>query len=289
MDRPTNLVMSLDARHAAGLYLDLLKKCVTRYVFEDGSAPFVPTEHGSELKKALKSAFCRLLRARGLELRRTVGFDRNARLHGRDRPAAAETMIGLKRLDNLQQCIASVVDDDVPGDLVETGVWRGGAAIFMRGALAAYGDQTRKVWCADSFRGLPPPDPSRYSAARDLDWHNNSYLEVSLEQVQRNFDRYGLLDDRVKFLVGWFKDTLPAAPIERLALMRLDGDMYESTMDALQALYGRLSPGGYVIVDDYGLRDDACRRAVHDFRRMHGISDAILDIDGWGAYWRRGA
>jgi hypothetical protein len=84
---------------------------------------------------------------------------------------------------------------------------------------------------------------------------------------------------------GWFRDTLPRLPIERLAIMRLDGDLYESTMDALVNLYPRLSIGGYVIIDDYNL--ECCQQAVHDFRRQHSINDEIVHIDGAGVYWKR--
>jgi hypothetical protein len=103
--------------------------------------------------------------------------------------------------------------------------------------------------------------------------------------VKRNFERYDLLDDQVRFLQGWFSETLPKAPIERLAVLRLDGDLYESTTDALVNLYDRLSPGGYVIVDDFCI--PACRQAVHDFRQTRGIQDEIIQIDWTGVYWRR--
>jgi hypothetical protein len=109
-------------------------------------------------------------------------------------------------------------------------------------------------------------------------------LVVSLDEVQANFARYGLLDEQVRFLPGWFRDTLATAPIERLAVLRLDGDMYESTIVALRALYPRLSRGGFVIVDDYAL--DRCRQAVNDFRAEEGIEDRIVPIDGTGVYWR---
>lgn len=108
-----------------------------------------------------------------------------------------------------------------------------------------------------------------------------------MEAVQSNFERFKLLDDHVKFLIGWFKDTLPTAPIKKLAVLRLDGDMYESTMDALNALYHKVSPGGFIIVDDYGLPEDTCRNAIHDFRRSHDSNEPIIDIDGWGVYWRK--
>jgi len=164
-------------------------------------------------------------------------------------------------------------------------VWRGGSVIFMRAILAAYADPSRNVWVADSFQGLPPPDPQYAADAGDV-FHGFETLAVSLEEVRANFARYGLLDDRVKFLKGWFKDTLAGAPIERLALARLDGDMYESTMDALRPLYPRLSVGGYLIVDDYGIVP-GCKQAVDEYRGEHGITEPIVDIDGWGVYWRR--
>jgi O-methyltransferase len=114
-----------------------------------------------------------------------------------------------------------------------------------------------------------------------------AWLACSQEQVEENFRRYRLLDGQVRFLKGWFKDTLPNAPVGRLAILRLDGDMYESTIQALDALYDKLSPGGFVIVDDYHLQP--CAQAIHDFREARGIGDEIRDIDGMGAYWRRGS
>jgi O-methyltransferase len=156
----------------------------------------------------------------------------------------------------------------------------------MRAILQAHGDASRRVWVADSFQGLPPPDPAKYPADEGDTHHTHADLAVSLEQVRSHFERYGLLDDRVRFLKGWFKDTLPAAPIERLAVARLDGDMYESTMDALKSLYPKLSPGGYLIVDDFGYAE-ACRQAVHDYRGAHGITEEIVTIDWTGSYWRK--
>jgi O-methyltransferase len=111
-------------------------------------------------------------------------------------------------------------------------------------------------------------------------------LAVSIDEVRRNFQRYGMLDNQLKFLVGWFKDTLPRAPISRLSILRLDGDMYQSTMESLDNLYGRLSCNGYVIVDDYAL--PGCRQAVHDFRARHNILEPILKTeDGVAGFWKK--
>ena len=215
-------------------------------------------------------------------------FDERARAEGRDWPARAHTMIGLKRLANLRMCVETILDDGIPGDLIETGVWRGGATILMRAILKGRGVTDRLVWVADSFAGLPAPDIARYPNDEGITLHKFPQLAVPMERVQENFRRYGLLDDQVKFLKGWFRDTLSTAPIERLAILRLDGDLYESTTQALDALYHKVSVGGFVIVDDYG-NVEACRQAVHDFHARHGITDPIQPIDWGGVYWRRTA
>jgi O-methyltransferase len=220
--------------------------------------------------------------------RRLSEFDAAARAAGKDWPRCAHTMIGEARLDNLRFCVEDVLRNQVPGDLIETGVWRGGATIFMRGVLEAHGVTDRKVYVADSFQGLPRPDAALYPADAGDIYHAYEDLKVTMEQVQENFRRYGLLDDQVHFLKGWFAETLPSAPFERLAVARLDGDMYSSTIDALRSLYPKLSVGGYLIVDDYGAVA-ACRKAVEDFRAEHGIRDAIVPIDWTGVYWQRRA
>jgi O-methyltransferase len=197
-----------------------------------------------------------------------------------------DTMIGSYRLDNLHDCIRQVLHERVPGDLIEAGVWRGGATIFMRAALAAYGDLDRRVWVADSFQGLPAPDPSRYPADATVDISQASMLAVDEEAVRRNFVRYGMLDDRVVFVPGWFRESLPDVPIDQLAVLRIDADLYQSTIEALDALYERVSDGGFVIIDDYGAIE-ACRAAVEDFRRTHAVDDELVRVDHTGVFWRK--
>ena len=197
----------------------------------------------------------------------------------------AHTMVGRKRLENIENCLATIKKDNVPGDVAETGAWRGGASIFMKGCLTAWGMRDRVVWVADSFEGLPVPSLPEDSG-HDFSVTKEPILAISLEEVQENFRRYDLLDDNVKFLKGWFRDTLHVAPIRKLALLRLDGDLYESTMDALKALYDKVSPGGFVIVDDFN-DFEPCRTAVLEFRDQHGIEDPIQTIDWTGAFWRK--
>jgi len=205
----------------------------------------------------------------------------------------AVTMLPLCRLDNLWACVEEVMREKIPGDLIETGVWRGGATIFMRGLLRAYGDQDRTVWVADSFEGLPEPDVRRFPKEAALYrgptiQQGYKRMAATLDEVRANFEAYGLLDQRVRFLKGWFRDSLPNAPVKKLALMRLDGDYYESTMDALVNLYDKLSVGGIVIIDDYG--EDIwtnCRQAVEEFRERRGIRDPIIAVDSKCYWWRR--
>jgi O-methyltransferase len=191
-------------------------------------------------------------------------------------------------LQNLEDCISTIVREDISGDIIETGVWRGGACIFMVAALRAFGDDSRVVWMADSFQGLPQPS-GKYEA--DLDgpqfWRFPE-LAVGEADVVANFERYGLWDPkRVRILKGWFEDTLPTAPVTELALLRLDGDMYESTLCSLNSLYPRLQPGGFCIVDDYG-SVPACQQAVEDYRKSHDVTDEVMWVDKECVYWRRG-
>jgi hypothetical protein len=247
----------------ADLYLDLLKRSLTNTIFERE-----PDIDDDEFR-----------------------FTMNCATHYVNSDAVS--MITLARFDNIKNCVESILRNGIPGDLIETGVWRGGATIFMRGALKAYGVTDRVVWAADSFEGLPVPDAEKFPLEAKVQsgpvmqkvYHN---LAVGLEEVKRNFAAYGLMDDQVKFLKGWFRDSLPMAPLGTLSLIRLDGDFYESTRDALQSLYDRLSIGGYVIIDDYGQDSwTYCRKAVDEFRSERHIEDPLIAVDSTCYYWQR--
>ncbi len=205
---------------------------------------------------------------------------------GKGWPERAHTMIGLRRLDNIQYCIERILDDNIDGDLIETGVWRGGATIFMRGVLQVY-NSTKKVFVADSFEGLPKPNPEKYPADEGDKHYTFKRLSVRKKEVKQNFRAYGLLDDQVIFIPGFFRETLPTAPIEKLSVLRLDGDMYESTWDSLINLYNKLETGGFIIIDDWGLL--SCQSAVCDFREAHSINDVMENTDEPrnGVFWRK--
>ena len=215
------------------------------------------------------------------------GYRDGYREQGWDWPSKAPSMIGAKRMDNLRGECERVIKAGIPGDFMETGVWRGGACIMMRAVLKAYQVADRRVIAADSYAG-PPLPTAGIAADAGADFHTYKEFAVPLDDVKAAFARYGLLDEQVVFLEGLFKDTLPMAPVEQLALLRLDADMYESTMDGLVNLYPKLSPGGTLIVDDYFLFE-AQRKAVDEFRATHGITDPIIQIDHFGGYWIKDA
>ncbi len=246
---------------ARGLYLDLLERTVSNWIYAD---------------------------ARN-QLGQILPFDEARRREGRDIPVQAHTMIGLRRLRHLRALAEDALLRRVEGDFVETGVWRGGACILLAGVLKAHADSVRHVVVADSFEGLPPPDP-RYSkdALSKFDFHLRPELAVGLEEVRGNFERYDLLSEQVVFLKGFFRDTLPGYPLGPIAVLRLDGDLYSSTMDALEHLYDRVSPGGYVIIDDYGVVIDA-RRATLDFRISREITAPMIAVDGDAIFWQKPA
>jgi hypothetical protein len=195
-------------------------------------------------------------------------------------------MLLKNQLANLRRLVESTLSEGVPGDYIETGVWRGGACILVRAILAARGVTDRRVFVADSFEGLPRPNAKQYPADRASKLFSFGELAISEDEVRRNFAAYGLEDEQVVFVKGWFKDSLPKLKEQRFALIRLDGDLYESTMDALDNLYDRLSAGGYVVVDDYGVMQ-GCRRAVHDFLAGRGLTPEIVATDASEVWWRK--
>lgn len=173
------------------LYLDLLKKSLTFLLWPEPPRPISLLDPRPWYRQAFVAALLWVTERLGLQLARVTEIPEAARAGGRIWPVYAHTMIGRRRLDSLQACIEAVLRDAVPGDLIETGVWRGGASIFMRGVLAAAEVTDRKVFVADSFQGLPAPKPGLYAADRGDEHHRMKYLAVSLSEVRANFERYG--------------------------------------------------------------------------------------------------
>ncbi len=246
------------------LYLDVLKRVLTDTLFDE------EMDHEDPDKARFIREFT----------------DRYMRGH-------ATTMLPMIRLDHLEDVVATIVREKIPGDFIEAGVWRGGACIFMRALLAVHEDTNRRVWVADSFSGLPEPDKEKYpreGIAHESQTMTEDYdfMAATADQVRANFERFGLNDSQVVFLEGWFNERLPTAPIETLSLLRLDGVYYDSTMPVLESLYPKVAPGGFIIIDDYG--EDMwsyCSHAVKDYRRQHNIEEEITAVDSKCVWWRK--
>ncbi|MCC5024717.1 MAG: hypothetical protein J6386_18845 [Candidatus Synoicihabitans palmerolidicus] len=204
--------------------LALFKKVLIGSLYDESAWTFVSNELPDpkvswliQLKQRALAKFWQILARRGLYLLRPLPYDEDLRVNGTDWPLIGYSMIGAKRLDQLQIAVETVLDENVPGDFIETGVWRGGSCMLIKQLLNLANVSDRSVWLADSFSGLPPPKDQ--FDGKDIS--DIAFLAVSEAQVRQNFARFDLLDDQVKFLKGWFFDTLPDAPIDQIAVLRL--------------------------------------------------------------------
>jgi O-methyltransferase len=272
--------------NSSQMYIDLLKKVLIDYPRIQYDEYKTLHSYTPNWRMNLLIRLDNIFRLRNFAICKRVEPVEADRIVGKDWPIYADTMIGLKRLDNIDYCLNKIIDDNIPGDVIETGVWRGGATILMKAILKARNITDKTVWVADSFEGLPKPNAKKYDADAGDKHHTFRELAISKEIVENNFKKYGLLDDKVKFLKGWFKDTLPTAPIKQLSLIRLDGDMYESTMDGITNLYPKLAKGGFLLVDDFGGLE-GCRKAIMDYRAANNITEEIKTVDWTGVYWRK--
>jgi hypothetical protein len=272
-----------------GRYLGLLKCALVNLVYAEDALRLDTALYGGLGEDEL--AFQRLLRDVRYErpdaYAEVTATKRDGSVDAYWGARLAHTMIGISGLDNLERCAHRVFSDGVAGDFLEAGVCHGGASIFMRALQVAYGEDDRLTWLADTFAGVPPPV---HAVDRDhnldLTEERLPWMAASIGAVRDNFETYDLLSDRVRFLQGLFADTLPDAPVERLAILRIDGDLYESTRDALDALYDRVSDGGYVIVDDYGALEP-CRLAVDEFLAERGEDVEMNHVDHTRVCWRK--
>jgi hypothetical protein len=223
------------------------------------------------------------------ELRNWLEIRRLSRLFDRVRPL---TMLDDLALIDLVHVLRTVIEEDVPGDLVECGAWRGGAAFLLASQLKQAGVSDRKVWLLDSFEGLPPPQEIDGDAALAYSRNTDSpgYYDncrASLEEVQASADELGLgaLTTLVK---GWFEDTLPAtsASIGPIALLHIDADWYSSVRSCLDHLYDHVSDGGFVIFDDYGVWD-GCAVAVHEFLSSRQLPHRLETTKTGQAFFRK--
>jgi hypothetical protein len=201
------------------------------------------------------------------------------------------TMTSAERILALCQAIRYLVQNQIAGDLVECGVWRGGSVMAALRTLKLMNDVERRVWLYDTFEGMSPP------TARDVDHQgktadellredrpddpNSIWCRSSLAEVRKNVAGCGYPAAKLRYVVGPVEQTLPKEKPDRIALLRLDTDWYESTRVELHELFPRLVPGGVLLIDDYG-HWQGCRRAVDEFFREHGICMLLHRIDYTG-------
>lgn len=270
---------------AGAAYLELLRRCVTRDLIEEPySAPRPPA---SGIKRFLFGAAGRALASRGLAIVRHDETSAEDRAEGRGWPAQAETMMGLIRMELLQKCLVDVVSRGVEGDFFEAGCWRGGGVIFMLGVLKALGDSSRRVWAADSFRGYPEPTANSFEVDRHL-FQRGDYFSVSRALLEANVRKYGLWDERLRILEGWFSESIPRAPIEKLSFLRIDVDGYEGVRDALTLLYPKLSTSGYVLIED--VRQPGAKRAMEELFASLGRREEVREVEQkypCAVYWQK--
>jgi len=236
-------------------YLELIKRAVTNYAYLGGDSAFENFRCVNHYD--LKNAQWKI-----------------------DPVSKPLSLLTKNQLDLIEKIAVALEQRKVPGDFIEAGIWRGGAVILMRALIDAYEMQGRRVFAADSFAGIP-----RNVKGRDdpVDLWKDRWI-APLDEVRHNIARFGLLDDRVVFVPGFFADSLKTLSGERFSLVRLDSDSYDSVETSLEYLYPLLSRGGVIILDDWHL--DGCKAAVADYRKRYGIDDKIYVFDG-NAYWTK--
>lgn len=209
-----------------------------------------------------------------------VPFQASLRENGNDWPLVGHTMVGHVRLRNVKDLLHDVIAKKVPGDFAELGVWRGGTCLYAKALIDTHlHGQQRSVYLFDAFQTI-----ATYGSAV------SAYLSVSEAAVLHNFDKYNLMDDRVKIVKGMFKDTVPKFAAEnqdvKFAVLRLDGNYYDSYQDCFYYLYEKLQVGGYLIMDDI-MSHQAVRAAWEDFQKDQGFQEQLHTIDVHGAYFKK--
>lgn len=213
-----------------------------------------------------------------IEARRPLEYVRGVMLWARVRQAGF-TMLGCRRGRTLYRLAREAVRRSIPGALVDCGVWNGGST-----ALLSAGAPLRATYAFDSFEGLPAPD-ERADGPASSEWVGECLgLEENVREAVRRFGS----PECLHIVRGWFKDTFPGAvdTIGAIAVLHADGDWYDSIRLTLETFYDHVSPGGFVVVDDYGVWSGA-RQAVDEFRASRAVTSRLVVVEA-AAYWRKG-
>lgn len=207
------------------------------------------------------------------------------------------SMCSEKEVDQLYLVLLNVISNKIEGDIVETGVWRGGMVFFVQAMLAHFGEKKRQVWGFDAFDKFPKPEISPFNDSQEINEKDSTIHALTqimyshppkLKDVEFNFKKLGLFDSNVHLVKGLFSKTIPENidAIQKISVLRIDNDYYDSVYYILESLYFKIQPGGYVILDDYNNPVIGCKDAVIDFRLKHGIVNEIIDTYGGSIYWK---
>ena len=207
------------------------------------------------------------------------------------RAVSAYTMTSPERLFALIQAVRYVAKAGVPGDIVECGVWRGGSMMAAARTLIECGDQTRALYLFDTFEGMSAPTDKDVAidgqsadallTRQDKSDPRSAWCLATIEDVKSGMSSTRYPTDRIRYIRGKVEDTIPGNAPEKISILRLDTDWYESTKHELENLYPRLSPGGVLIIDDYGHWKGA-REAVDEYLKTKGIKLLLNRIDYTG-------
>ncbi len=204
------------------------------------------------------------------------------------------SVVEKKFYEDVVQLFADLAASKVPGDILATGVWKGGSALYLQ-ALNRHFGLNRRLWLSDTFSGFVH---ERISHKKDQ-WalrllskfvnfeHPDNARFPSAADVEQLFQSCELWDERVQIVQGPLEATLPSLEIESLCFVHIDVDLYEPTRDALEFAYPRLRPGGYVVVDDYGAAAFNCKEAVDEFRAQHAISAPMRFMTTYAVCWQK--
>jgi len=207
---------------------------------------------------------------------KTYEYKADERKGGNDWPVVGHTMVGHTRIENVKTLLSDVIANNIPGDFVELGVWRGGVCIFARCLLNALRQTDRKVHLFDAFGDIPGYGPS------------TPYLSVSQAQVEHNLEKYHAKEGSV-FHKGLFKDSVKPFASEfkgNISVLRVDGNFYDSYQDAMYYLYDKVPVGGYVIFDDV-MSHPAVTRFWNDFKKEQQLPEELTQIDFHSAYFKK--